>query len=462
MAAPAAVGMLITFLFQLVDTYFVGKLGTQELAAVSFSFPVYFLFISLFLGIASGVSSTVGKALGEQNVGKVQSVTFISLFLMIVISQILGIAGYYSIDPVFSLLGATETLLPLIKTYMEPLFLGMSALAGTLVGNAAMMAKGRMGLSTVVMGIGGLVNLVLDYALIFGLGPIEPMALKGAAFATVISWLVTLGLMSLLLAKERLLSWTAIGSFDQMVKDTREIFSIGIPSVAAQIFNPIAIGVLTRTVASFGTGAVAAYGIATRIETLALTGILSLSVILTPVVAQNFGAHKKHRLDQVIAYSGRLTVYWGFMVYLILIVTSGFIAPLFSSDPEVIKHTQLYFYLVGFSFAGYGLTLITTSFFNGVYEPKLSLKLTLIKSLGFMIPFAIIGSFISLEAIWIGIALANISGAVYSGKLLNKWLAANGSSLVGHNPLNDYLSDFKAIIRSRYKKSDKSYKEDHE
>jgi len=81
-----------------------------------------------------------------------------------------------------------------------------------------------------------------------------------------------------------------------------------------------------------------------------------------------------------------------------------------------------------------------------VYKPKDSLKLTLVKAIGFTIPFAIIGSLVSLEGVWVGIAAANIVGAIYAGRLLNKWLIANDSSLVGHNPLHDYLDDFKGLF----------------
>ena len=144
MAAPASVGMLLTFLFQLVDTYFLGKLGSQALAAISFAYPIYFLIVSFFMGVASGVSSTVGKALGEQDTQKAKLLTLISIILFMLLTVGIGGAGYYTISQVFSLLGASESTLPLISEYMEVLYLGMFALVGTLIGNAALMSKGTM------------------------------------------------------------------------------------------------------------------------------------------------------------------------------------------------------------------------------------------------------------------------------------------------------------------------------
>lgn len=446
MAAPALFSMLMTFLFQLVDAYFVGKLGTQPLAAISFAYPIYILIVGLFMGIASGISATVGKSLGEKNARKAKALTTISLFVFMAIALGLGVVGYFTIAPVFSFLGATEETLPLVSDYMQPLYIGMFALVGTLIGNAVLMAKGLMVRAAVVMGIAGTVNLVLDYILIFGMGPIPAMALKGAALATIISWFVSLLIVIGLLSREKMLSFTAIASLKKAATGIREILGIAMPAVAAQILNPIAIAVITRLVARTGDNAVAAFGIASRIESLALTGILALSVILTPLVAQNYGARQQSRLDQVVALSGRMTVYWGFIVYGLLLVFAGAISSIFTDNADVIRISQSYMYIVGFSYPAFGLALITTSFLNGVYQPKTSLKLTLVKSVGLTIPFAFAGSFVGVQGMWAGIALANILGAVYAGRLLNQWLARRDSSLVGHNPLMDYVSDIKSVF----------------
>ncbi len=445
MTAPVIIGMLITFLFQLVDTYFVGKLGTVELASISFAYPVYLLIVSLFIGIASGVSATVAKALGEKNKQKAKDLSTISLIIFMLITLAIGVAGYFTISPVFSLLGAKENTLPLIAEYMQVLYLGMFALVGTLIGNSALMAKGIMVKTTIIMGFGGLINLVLDYILIFGMGFIPAMELEGAALATVISWFITLVIMTTYLAKEDLLSFSQLRSVKKVSYQLREIFSISSPAVVAQLMNPVAIAVVTRLTSTSGDHAVAAYGIASRVEMLGLTGVLALSVILTPFTAQNFGAKRQDRLDQAIAYSGRMTVYWGIALYVFILLFAKMIASLFTSDINTIIVARNYLYILGISFPGFGLALITTSFFNGVYQPGKSLKLTLIKSVGFTIPLAIVGSLFSLNGIWIGLAVANVLAAVYAGKVLNRWLAENNSDLPGRSPVFDYIDDFKTI-----------------
>lgn len=441
MAAPAAIGMLMTFLFQLVDTYFIGQLGTAELAAISFAYPVYFFIISFFMGASAGVSAVVGKALGERKLLKAQTVTALSIMVFMLLTIVLGWVGYYSVPQVFSLLGANDAQLILIGQYMQPLYLGMFTLVGTLIANAALMAKGVMVKTTIVMGISGVINLVLDYILIFGMGPIPAMALQGAAIATVVAWSVGLCLMLLLANQQRLISRAAIISVHSARAYLREVKQIAIPAIAAQVLNPIAIAVVTRVVSRFGDNAVAAYGIVTRIESLGLTGILALSVIMTPIVAQNFGAKQGQRLDQVIAYAGRMTVYWGILLYILMLMFGRQIIGIFSVDTEVIHYGQMYFYIVGFSLPGFGLLLITTSFFNGVQQAKSSLKLTLVKSLGLTIPLAIIGAFFSITAVWVALAVANMVAAIYAGRVLKRWLQDHHSELLDRAIWKDYRAD---------------------
>ncbi len=443
MIAPASFGMLMTFMFQLVDTYFIGKLGTLELASISFAYPVYLLIVSLFMGISAGISSSIGKALGESNLLKAKLISGISILFFSFATLLIGIIGYKTIIPLFTLLGANADTLPHIAAYMQIIYLGMFALVGTLIGNAALMAKGIMLKSTLIMAIGGVINLVLDYLLIFGAGPIPAMELEGAALATVISWISTCILMTILLVKEKLIR---IHFPKGTINTLKEVIYISLPAVAAQVLNPIAIAVITRLSSAYGDAAVAAYGIATRIESLGLTAILSLSVILTPIVAQNFGAKIQQRLDQIIVYSGKLTVYWGIALFLLLFFLAEPLAGIFTSDELIIKHITFYFRIVGISFPSFGLALITTSFFNGVYQPKASLQITLLRSLGLTIPLAIIGSLVDSTGIWIGIAIANILSAIYADKRLKKWLLSKHSELIHENRIQSYWKDMKYII----------------
>ncbi|GAL16614.1 MATE family of MDR efflux pumps [Vibrio maritimus] len=176
-----------------------------------------------------------------------------------------------------------------------------------------------------------------------------------------------------------------------------------------------------------------------------LVGILSLSVVMTPFVAQNYGAKKWLRLDQTVANAGRLTVYWGILAFAVVALFSSEIMGTFTQSSNVISLGAPYFWIVGISFPSFGLLLITTSFFNGVQAPRLSLQLTMIKSLVLTIPLALIGAIWSLESIWIALAVANLLGSIYAFKVLNRWLLESGSKLPTTKVMADYRSDFKFL-----------------
>ncbi|MBM7036129.1 MATE family efflux transporter [Vibrio ulleungensis] len=442
MAIPAAFGMLMTFMFQLVDTYFIGMLGVDQLAAMSFSFPVYILIVSFFMGTAAGVSSTVGRALGANNPPKAQRLVGVAMTSFMIITVVIGMLGLYVDNGLFSLLGAKQEALFYVKQYMTPLFLGMFLLVGGLIANSALMAKGIMIPSTAVMVLGGIVNVVFDYLLIFGHGPFPTLGLQGAAVATVLSWLTILVLMTALLYRAELLSFSFLGNLKQASEDFSQIMLISTPAIAAQVLNPIAIAVITRSVSQYGDNAVAAFGIVSRIESLALVGILALSVILTPFIAQNVGAKANHRVNQSIAISGRITVYWGIGVFLMLALFSAYIFNPFSQNPTLTTIGQNYFYIVGLTYPAFGLALITSSIFNGAQLPKRSMAITMVKSIILTIPMVLFAAQFSLESIWIGIALANILGALYARKQLIQWQKQSGDSTPNSMIVKDYINDF--------------------
>ncbi len=134
MAAPISLGMLSTFLFQIVDTYFVGKLGSDELAALAFSSSAYLLFLSVFMGLSVGVSAVIAKTIGSGHRDNARGLTMVSLGFVLVLSVALGFGARALIGPMFTGLGADATILPLIQTYMGILYLSFPFLMLGIIG----------------------------------------------------------------------------------------------------------------------------------------------------------------------------------------------------------------------------------------------------------------------------------------------------------------------------------------
>lgn len=437
MILPTLSGMLVTFLFQLVDTYFIGRLGTGALTAVSFTYPLYLGLISLFIGLSSGIGAMVGQAFGEEDVHKTSELTFAGILLASISALIIVGIALVSRFSVYDLLGASRNLHPLIDAYMYIMILGMPLIMVALNMMAALRSTGRVVLPEVLMAISGLINLVLDWVLILGFGPIKPMGVQGAAVATVISWFFVFSSMLILLIKERLIRTSTV---KVIVGRAIEIAKIGIPASGIQLINPVAVALMTAVIASESSEAVAAFGIAMKIESLGLAVVTALSVILVPLMAKHFGAKEKDHMDQLVALSGKISVFWSLGLLAVLMVFGKGIAGIFTEDKTLIDLIYRYMIIVGFSYSLYSIGNITLSLLNAVGESLLGLKLILLKQGVLLVPLLLIGRYFGIMGIFISISLTHIIGGILIGNKFNKWLREHASKVADVNLINEYFA----------------------
>ncbi|MCK4447261.1 MAG: MATE family efflux transporter, partial [Candidatus Marinimicrobia bacterium] len=293
---PMVFGMISMIIFNLVDTLFVGRLGTKELAALSFTFPVVLVIHSLALGLGIGASAVISRAIGEGNHHKVQRLTTDGLGLAVIIVAFFVIIGLFTIEPLFRLLGATPELLPLIKDYMKIWYFGMLFVIFPMIGNNAIRATGDTKTPAIIMMFAALINTILDPILIFGLGPFPRLEIAGAAIATVISRAITFIVALYVLSHREKMITLAKTTAKSVFDSWRQILYIGLPTAGTRMIIPIGIGVITRLIASYGAEPVAAFGVSSRIEFFAVSVIAALSAVLAPFVGQNWGASKYDRV----------------------------------------------------------------------------------------------------------------------------------------------------------------------
>ncbi len=184
-------GMLGLIIFNLVDTYFVSLLGTTELVAISFTFPVVLVVNSIALGIGQGTASVVSRAAGAKDKTKLVRYATESLTLGVMVVLCFVLIGLLTIEPLFTALGADAQVMPYIKSYMEVWYLGMVFVVIPMVGNNSIRALGDTKSPSLVMVVAAVANSILDPMFIFGMGPIPAMGVRGAAIATVLSRCIT-------------------------------------------------------------------------------------------------------------------------------------------------------------------------------------------------------------------------------------------------------------------------------
>ncbi|UZE97397.1 MATE family efflux transporter [Alkalimarinus alittae] len=408
-----ALGIISIIFINVVDTFYVGQLGAKELAAISFTFPVTMIVISLAMGLSIGTSALVSRAIGSGDHGRVKRLTTDCLALAFILVFLVALTGYHTIDPIFTALGASMPQIDLIHDYMSVWYVGVGLVVIPMVGNSAIRATGDTKTPSRVMLVAAAVNIILDPLLIFGLGPFPRLELTGAALATLISYSLTF-LFSLwvLILREKMLT-IAIPSLADVWRSWSSLLKLALPAATTNMMAPVTIGILTHLAASYGDYAVAALGVGTRIESLAMIGVMALSSVLTPFIGQNWGAKKYDRVQQSLNFAIKFALLWGASLCIVLALSAPVLSRLFSDNPDVIHLIEMFLRMVPISYAGMGLIIVTSATYNAFHQPKQAAILVLTRLFILMVPLAFIGAQIwGVIGIFAGVMIANILAGI--------------------------------------------------
>lgn len=422
MTIPMMMGMVALMSFNLVDTFFIGLIGTDELAAVSFTFPITFTLISLTIGLGVGTSAVIAKTLGSGQEDKAQIQGCSALILSTVLVIGLAVLGYLTIDPLFILLGSEANTLNHIHDYMQIWYLGAVFLTLPMIGNAILRASGDTKTPGIIMALGGFINAVLDPILIFGCNPVPAMGIQGAAFASVAAWIVSSSLIIYLLTVQRGLVELAIPAFDKLKLSVIAILKIGLPASGASMLTPLAMSILTAIIAQYGHEAVAAFGVGQRIESIASMLVLALSMTLPPFISQNLGANQTKRVQQAYKMSCRFVLFWQLGVYVLLAVCAPWIADAFSDNEKVQHLICIFIWILPVGYGLQGIVILTNSSFNALHQPMISVQLSILRLFVFYVPFAYIGGLVGgIVGLFAACVIANLLMASVSFMRFNHY-----------------------------------------
>lgn len=422
-AVPMTLGFVALNSYSIVDTYFVGQLGTLPLAAMSFTFPVTFAMISIGLGIGIGTSSVVALLLGKGERDAVQRIVTHALMLGAVFGLIISIIGLATIESTFQLLGADDRTLPLITDYMQIYYFGSIFLILPMIGNFAIRATGDAMVPAIILVLSAMLNIILDPLLIFGLLGFPRLELQGAAIASVVSNCVTFIAAIIVLYRGERLILPGFFRFSGIWNSWQRLLHISIPVTATNLLVPITMGVITALVASFGPEAVAGFGVASRIESVVFIMIFALQSSVGPFVGQNYGSRQFHRVKSAVSFSINFCIAYSLVAAAILFVVSRPMAGFFDDDPIVLDVATTYLRIVPFSYAGFSVMMIAVAVFNALARPMPAAVLTFLKFFIVYLPLAWgLSILFGLNGVFWANALAHVVFGVVSYVWLRRFL----------------------------------------
>lgn len=417
MTVPMTFGMVAILMFNLVDTFFISLLGTDALAAISYTFPITFAVNCITMGIGMGLSTSIGRLLGQGQSSDAARFATHGLILAVVLVTLACFIGLLTIDPLFLLLGAKAELLPLIHQYMQIWYFTIPLLVIPMAGNSAIRATGDTKTPAKIMMLAGVINGLLDPLLIFGYGPFPELGIQGAAIASALSWFGALcGSLYVLVKRERLL---ALPKPLHLRHNWQQILKIGTPAALSNAMTPLSGAILMMILSSHGTEAVAAYGAAQRIESILILVLMSLTSALTPFMAQNLGANNPQRSFAGLFLAMRFSVVFQITIFIMMVPLSIPLAALFSQEQSVQDILWHYLLVVPFSYGFLGVVMMLVSALNALHEPMRAFQWSFMRLFVFTLPCAWLGSQVyEIEGLFIGIAagniLAGLSGYFYA------------------------------------------------
>ncbi|MDD5504302.1 MAG: MATE family efflux transporter [Candidatus Omnitrophica bacterium] len=435
MALPMLAGTFAMNAYHLVDTWFVSRLGTNALAAMSFTFPVVMLLGFIMRGLGTGAMTVVAHALGRGKQKTAARITTHAAFLSSSVALALTAAGLLTIKPVFMRLGAEGDVFALAQQYMSIWYYGLLFRVLHMMFADIIIGTGHTKAVSFLMVFGTVLNFILDPVMIFGLCGFPRMGISGAALATVISETIILIAAFIFIHKRYHLILFVSHSFGRVAASWRRILNIGVPTTLSYLLVPLSAMIVIKIISGFGEAAVAAVGVASRIEMFAFMIPMTVGMSLVPFIAQNYGAGRFDRIRSARKGSMFFALSFGFIIAIVFLVIARPLGKLFSSDSEVINVLVRYINITCFGYGFLEVHRYATFCFTGIHKPLFAASLTAIRVVFLMIPLVYFGAkFLGIYGIFLGRLLTDMLSAaigfLWTGAIIKK--AADNSSPIGH------------------------------
>jgi putative MATE family efflux protein len=420
MSGSASVGLMVMFMSDLVDMYFLGLLGEVEIAsAIGYAGSILYFLLSANIGLSVACAALVSKQLGAEDVEEARlSVTNSLVSAFILLAPVVVLAWLF-IPELLGLIGAKGQALVFSTQYLEIVIPSVLIIALSMTAGAVMRADGDAKGAMFLTMIGGVANAVLDPIFIFGFG----LGVQGAAIATFLSRVLMLAYaVYVIVYRDQL-----FGRFikPHYLSHLKEYFAIAVPAVLTNLSTPIGIAYVTYVMASFGDSAVAGNAIIGRIQMVAFAGILALSGVVGPIAGQNWGANKIDRVREVLTDSLKIIITYCLVVCTLLWLTAPYIVPLFNASDEANELVYLFCYGLSTMYFFHGMSYITNAMFNNLGVPHYSTILNFSKATIGTIPFVAIGAAYGQAsgAFWglfVGTAVMGLIGWLVAMRLVKK------------------------------------------
>ncbi|MFH1133371.1 MAG: MATE family efflux transporter [Nanoarchaeota archaeon] len=418
LALPMVIAMVVQTMYNVVDTAWVGRLGEEAIAALTFSFPLFFILMSLNSGMGVGMGSLISRSLGAKKHPEAENAALHGVLMSVGLGLLVLIFGTIFLGDLMRLFGAEGNVLRMSISYMSILLLGCLVMFPLYVMNSIFSAEGDTKTPMIIQVTALMANIILDPIFIYSL----KLGVAGAAYATVIS--LALGLvLSIIFMHRRSTIRLRFREFKFSWRIIREISSIGMPAALTMILISMYVVFINGFMNHFGTTFVAAFGIVSRLESVALLPVIALGLSLMTLVAMFTGAKRIDLVKGIVSYGMVIGMLFTSVIGIVFFLFAPWLIRIFTPEQHLISAAVGYLRIDVLTFPLMHLTMTVFRVMQGLGRGMPGLIIQLIRFFGVAVPLAYLFVFV-LGFGYLSIAVAMVLGGLVSSVVGIWWLSA--------------------------------------
>jgi len=416
LSAPSIASMVTISLYHLADTFWLGQLSYQAIAAVTITFPFYIAAVAIGVGTGVGANALASRRFGERNIEATNQVAGQIFPLTAVFGLAFTIISVFFARPVATLLGATPDIVAMTTDYLVFIGWGMPFILFRLMSRNVFLAAGDAVKPMIFTIVGAVLNVILDPFFIFGWGPFPEMGVGGAGLATTISGGIAAALSFYYLVGGRSAYRLKLHHLRPDLSIMAQIYRVGLPTILMELTETIVFILFQRIVAGFGSITLAALGIGIRVIDLAFMPIIGTAHGLLPIIGFCLGARLWKRLWSAVRLASlALVVLLGVATVLLEIFAPQVIA-IFNDDPQLLAIAVPGIRIIISTLIVIGPAIMFITTFQGLSKGWTAISLSLVRELVFFIPaILILPRFMGLNGVWLSLPIADVCGTAIAG-----------------------------------------------
>ncbi len=416
LALPTVTAMAVQTTYNMVDTAFVGRLGAPSLAALTFSFPLYFILVSVNAGMGVGLNSLVSRCLGAGDQPAAENSAAHGLLIALLAAAVLFLAGIWGSRPLFLLLGARGLSLQLAVHYLKIIVCGNFFVFPAYAIHSIFTAQGDTVTPMKVQITALATNMILDPLFIFYFH----FGVPGAAAATVVAQGTGLTLFVYLMRRRSQLrpSWR---QFRWRPKIIGEIFRVGVPASLTMLLMSFYIMVINRLMAHFGINYVAAFGMVYRLESVVIMPLVASAISLLTIAGMFYGAGDYRLVQQIIRFGLAVNLAYAAGISLLFFCLPTLFLRIFTSDPQLLQLGSAYLRIEVFTFPLAAINITTNRALQGLGQGIPGITINFVRIFVVAIPLAYLFVLVCHFS-YLAIAAAMVAGGLAANLTALTWL----------------------------------------